>query len=39
MRMTESRVVLAVQNLEASTAFYMDVLGCEDVGGWDRSME
>lgn len=36
-RVSESRLVLAVQNLAASIAFYEDVLGCEDIGGWDRS--
>ena len=35
-RIAENRVVLAVQNLDASIA-YKDVLGCEDVGGWDHS--
>jgi catechol 2,3-dioxygenase-like lactoylglutathione lyase family enzyme len=36
MEMTQSRVVLAVRDLEASTAFYRDVLGCHDCG-WERS--
>lgn len=39
MRLTASRVVLAVRDLKASTAFYTGVLGCESVGpdpssGW-----
>jgi predicted enzyme related to lactoylglutathione lyase len=36
MRISQSRLVLAVPDLEASTAFYRDVLGCQDCG-WERS--
>jgi predicted enzyme related to lactoylglutathione lyase len=36
MRIIQSRIVLAVPDLEASTTFYRDVLGCEDCG-WERS--
>ena len=40
MRMVNTRLVLAVRNLETSAAFYKEVLGCRDVGpdsssGWN----